>query len=126
MGPHGSENDKHGTPWERKFQNATPPTNRRNVSNFFCIFSLMSSFLKIEILTNFIRFCCFHYNLVNMVTSLIENFNTLLIFQTTQKVFKLVLNFCSQWFVQNNVWDFLNFELLIFNNFFSKISNSPF
>ncbi len=54
-----------------------------------------------------------------------ENFKTLLLLQIAAKSFETCPEFSSQWSSQKYVRDFWNFEVLIFNDFFSKIANSP-
>ena len=50
-----------------------------------------------------------------------ENFKTLLLQQIAAKRFETCPEFSSQWSSQNFVWNFWNFEFLIFNDCFSKI-----
>ena len=54
-----------------------------------------------------------------------ENFKMLLLLQIAAERFPTFPEFSPQWFSQNSVGDFLNFEFLSFNDFFSKIGNSP-
>ena len=51
-----------------------------------------------------------------------ENFTTLLLLQMAANSFETFSEILSQWFSQTYVGDFWNFEILIFNDFFSKIS----
>ncbi len=51
-----------------------------------------------------------------------ENFKTLLL-QIAVKRFETGPEFSSQWSSQKYVWDFWNFEFMIFNDFFYENSN---
>ncbi len=62
---------------------------------------------------------------VNMGPYGSENFKTLLLLQLVAESFQTSPEFSSQWFSQNYIWDFWNFEFAILMIFFSKISNSP-
>ncbi len=66
--------------------------------------------LKIEILTDFIRFR-------NIGPDGSENFKTLPLLQIAAISFETCPEFSFQWSSQNYVYDFGNFEFLIFNDF---------
>ena len=53
-----------------------------------------------------------------------EKLKTLLLLQIAAKRFETCPEFSSQWSSQKYVWDFWNFEFLIFNDFFFE--NSKF
>ena len=67
--------------------------------------------LKIEIFTIFF---------INMGSNGSENFQTLLLLQITAKHFQTCPEFSSQWYSQNYVGDFCNFELMILTIFFRE------
>ncbi len=112
--------------WEPKFQNATPSNHSQKFSNFPWILFPM-------VLTK-IRKCDF-WNFENW------NFDIFFVFSLTWdpmglkiskrysyksvESFQTCHEFSFQWSSQNYFWDFWNFEFLIFNDFFAKISNSP-
>ncbi len=54
-----------------------------------------------------------------------ENFKKLLLLQIVAESFQTCPEFSSQWSSQNYVWNFWNFEIPTFNDFFPNISNSP-
>ncbi len=53
-----------------------------------------------------------------------ENFKMLLLLQIAAKSFETCPECFPQWSLQDYLVDLSNFEFPIFNNFFSKISNS--
>ncbi len=97
------------------------------LSNFICGFpwAIRSDIFWIFEKKFFLDFLWIFFVFVNMGPYGSENLKTLLLLQIAAKSFQTFPEFSPQWSSQNYVWDFWNFEFLIFNDFFSKISNSP-
>ena len=99
-------------------QNGTPP-DPRNRSRKFPNFSCILKILKIQIRSN--RFYSRSLTWTQRGVNISKRYCS---YKSQAKIFKVVLNFLPNGLTKLG-WEFLNFDFPIFNDFFSKISNSP-